>query len=503
MKAILIARVSTEEQREAGNSLPAQVVRLERYCHSKGFLILKTCSFDESAYTDQRDEFDRIIDYILAQKEKIAVCCDKVDRISRNIFDTRISKLYEKALRDELELHFISDGQIITSRISAAEKFQFSINLGLAKYYSDAISDNVKRAQEQKIRMGDWLFKAPYGYKNITKPDGKADIVVDEYMAAIIKKIFDWYATKAYSTDLISQKLKTDYNLDWGKGYVARILSNPFYHGEMIVKGKLYPHRYPPLVSKALFDEVAQVKAGFNKKPIKFAGLPYMYRGLFRCADCGLAITPEKHKGHVYYHCTQHKGKHGAKWVREEVITEQLGQIFKKIQMPEAVIEQITNTLSSTHRDKIEFHNMHLDKLTQEQKMVTKMMDNLYWDKLKGKIAEIEYDRHYQKLREQMASVNASIERLQNAENNYFITAKYLLELSRRAYDLFIGSEIEEKRQLMKLVFQNLRLEGELVRFDALKPFDLILNSADGNQWWAHQGSNLGPLGYEPIALTD
>jgi len=29
MKAILIARVSTEEQREAGNSLPAQVLGLK------------------------------------------------------------------------------------------------------------------------------------------------------------------------------------------------------------------------------------------------------------------------------------------------------------------------------------------------------------------------------------------------------------------------------------------------------------------------------------------
>lgn len=37
MKAILIARVSTEEQRDAGNSLPAQVARLERYCQSKGY----------------------------------------------------------------------------------------------------------------------------------------------------------------------------------------------------------------------------------------------------------------------------------------------------------------------------------------------------------------------------------------------------------------------------------------------------------------------------------
>lgn len=39
MKAILIARVSTEEQKEADNSLPAQVARLEKYCQNKGFTI--------------------------------------------------------------------------------------------------------------------------------------------------------------------------------------------------------------------------------------------------------------------------------------------------------------------------------------------------------------------------------------------------------------------------------------------------------------------------------
>ncbi len=78
MKAILIARVSTEEQREAGNSLPAQVARLERYCQNKGFEILQICSFDESAYKDQRDEFDNIIDFILEQKKKVVVCCDLI-----------------------------------------------------------------------------------------------------------------------------------------------------------------------------------------------------------------------------------------------------------------------------------------------------------------------------------------------------------------------------------------------------------------------------------------
>ncbi len=479
----LIARVVPATDREADNSLPAQVVRLERYCQNKNFTILQICSFDESAYTDQRDEFDRIIDFILEQQEKVAVCCDKVDRLSRNVFDKRIAILYEKALSDEIELHFVSDGQVINSRISAVEKFQFSISLGLAKYYSDAISDNVKRAQEQKLRKGEWLAKAPYGYKNITKPDGTNDVIVDEYNAQIIKKVFELYATSAFSMELLSRKLKKDYGIRWPKGYLAKALNNPFYHGTMVVKGKKYPHKYPPIISKALFDKVQEIKDCFRKKPFKYAGMPYIYRGLIRCADCGMAITPEKHKGFVYYHCTQYRGKHNAPWFREEAITEQLNHVFKNLQMPKKVLEQIVTTFDTVHKDKIEFHNNQFEKLTKEQKTISKMLDNLYLDKLKGRITESEYDRFYQSLRGQITDINTSLERLQEAEDNYYITAKYLLDLSNRAFELFQRSEVEEKRILIKLVLQNLQIKGENIVWEAHKPFDLILNCTDRILW--------------------
>lgn len=64
MKAIILARVSTEEQKEAGNSLPAQIHRLEEYCKRKSFIIDKIFSFDESAYKQKRDEFDKALDYV-------------------------------------------------------------------------------------------------------------------------------------------------------------------------------------------------------------------------------------------------------------------------------------------------------------------------------------------------------------------------------------------------------------------------------------------------------
>lgn len=155
MKAILVARVSTEEQREANNSLPAQMSRMEDYCRRYNFEILERFSFDESAYKEKRDEFDKILAYIDAQTEKIVVCFDKVDRLSRDIFDKRIPILYNKAIDGHIELHFVSDGQVIHKDISAGDKFMFGTKLGLSKYFSDAISDNVRRAFEHKRRNGE------------------------------------------------------------------------------------------------------------------------------------------------------------------------------------------------------------------------------------------------------------------------------------------------------------------------------------------------------------
>jgi len=48
--------------------------------------------------------------------------------------------------------------------------------------------------------------------------------------------------------------------------------------------------------------------------------------------------------------------------------------------------------------------------------------------------------------------------------DEYYMTVNYLVELTKRAYELFVGSEVEEKRQLIKLVLSNLTLDYKIVR---------------------------------------
>src|SRR3989344_2444617 len=202
MKAIIVARVSTEEQREANNSLPAQLNRMQDYCERNDYVVIETFSFDESAYKTKRDEFDTIIKRIedcIQKKEKVAVCFDKVDRLSRNIFDKRVALLYEKAVSNEIELHFVSDSQVINDKMNAGDKFAFGMKLGLSKYYSDAISDNVKRAFEQKRRNHEWTGGVRLGYLNVPLDEEKRlrkDIIIDPERAHLVQKIFELYATR-------------------------------------------------------------------------------------------------------------------------------------------------------------------------------------------------------------------------------------------------------------------------------------------------------------------
>lgn len=499
MKAVIVARVSTEEQKEAGNSLPAQIARLERYCNGKGFDIFKKFSFDESAYKNLREDFDEILDFVLKQKEVIAVCFDKVDRLSRNVFDKRVSLLYEKAIRDEIELHFVSDNQIVNSKISAVEKFQFGISLGLAKYYSDAISDNVKRATEQMLRKGEWTTKAPIGYLNIELDENKKWIEPDAERADLVIKLFEWYATAIYSMEMLRRKAASEgltNNTKLGKpltkSQVAHILQNPFYYGEMKHKGKLYPHKYKPLISKELFDKVQEVKQNWHKKPFAYAGKFFLYRGLLCCANCGLRITFELKKGrYIYGHCTNFYGNCPNNiWVREEDINEQVEMLLKDLSISQEVLEELVKELRENHKAKSEYHERTMDNLKTDYDRMENRIDKMYEDLLDGSITQEKYDTLLEKYKRIQADVLIQMEEHSNADESYHIEAGKLLELAQKAYKLFEISEAKQKRELLSYLLQNSKMDGKKLIPSLKMPFDAILTANKTKDWLGDRDSN-------------
>lgn len=82
------------------------------------------------------------------------------------------------------------------------------MSLGLAKYYSDAISDNVKRAFEQRRRKGLRTSGRKNGNIHIEDENGSKNIITDPEKAHLITRLFELYSTGNYSLDALVKKVK-------------------------------------------------------------------------------------------------------------------------------------------------------------------------------------------------------------------------------------------------------------------------------------------------------
>lgn len=490
MRAYLLARVSTDDQKDA---LPAQTYRLTEYAKRRGYEY-QLAELRESAYKGNRDAFKQVIEKIKALKEPAIVVFDKIDRYTRDSSSEEVRALQALYRAGKIELHFPSDNLFIHKDSPATDLLRLGMGIVVAQYYSDAISDNVKRRFEQKLRDGEWIGMAPIGYKNTVDDKGKKWIEIDAWRAEAVREAFKLYASGTSSLREISKKWRTDYKINANSSKLDQVLKNPFYYGEMRVKSQLYPHKYDTIISHELFLDTEKVRNGYKVKKHRWGGLPYAYRGLINCADCGCRITFEKKKSkYIYGHCTQSKGKHNAQYISEEKLTSQLAEMFKSIEIPVFAYIQVSEALRVSHEDKKRMRETTLARLDAEIEKYQTRMEKVYEDYLDEKIPEALYQRKFDEFREAQKSLQNKRLNIEQIEDDYYGTVNHLLRLSKNATKLFAKANPEQKRSLISIVLSNLQLDGEQLRWELKKPFDTMAFCSVSGNWLPESDSNRQP----------
>ncbi len=480
MRAYLLARVSTDDQKDA---LPAQSYRLTEYAKRRGYEYELT-ELRESAYKGNRDTFRIVVEQIKSLGEPAIVVFETADRYTRDSSSEEVRALQTLYRSGKIELHFPSDNLFIHKDSPATDLLRLGMGIVVAQYYSDAISDNVRRRFEQKLRDGEWIGMAPIGYKNTVSENGKKWIEIDAYKAEAVREAFKMYASGTSSLLEICKRWKQEFNIKAGSSQMDLVLKNPFYYGEMRVKGQLYPHKYDTIISHELFLGAKNVRNGCKVKKHRWGGLPYAYRGLISCADCGCRITFEKKKAkYVYGHCTQFKGKHKAQYVSEENLTNQLAKLFKTIQIPAFAYEQVSGALRASHEDKKRMRDTTLATLDAEIEKYQRRMEKVYEDYLDEKIPEALYQRKFDEFRKAQKSVQNKRINIEQIEDDYYGTVNHLLKLSKNATKLFEKANIEQKRSLINIVLSNLQLDGKELRWELKKPFDTMAFCTVSGNW--------------------
>lgn len=495
-KAIILARVSTKEQEATGLSLEKiQIPQMRQYAVDNGFEIVKEFVFQETANQKLRKKFDEMICYIKAQKGIGAIIAYRVDRMTRNYRDAvEMDKL---RIEHGKELHFVNDRLVLTENSYGRDIQDWDLKVFLAKQHINRCQEDSHTTIMSKLKSGEQYGRAPFGYRNTRDEKGKTTVKIDHFEAGIVKKIFDLYTTGTHSYLSIAEKLTKEYpSLKLKKRKVECIIKNPYYYGEREYKGVLHPHIYTPIIEKEIFEMATDIREGRtkSKKKGKLFGKTGLYRGLIYCAECGCTYSPSKNRhkklgrqvqSECYYYCTNAKGKHKSKpkGTNDDELTKELAKKFKTMQIPKQDLENLTKSLRESHEGKKEFTKTEKEHCRRQIDLYQNRIEKAYEDKLDGSITTEQYDILRTRWLKKIKEYEDKLERISKADKEYYITASYLLELASRSYEIFIGSEPEQKREIIALTLQNLKIKDGKLLTDWQKPFDSIFISTERHKW--------------------
>ena len=93
------------------------------------------------------------------------------------------------------------------------------------------------------------------------------------------------------------------------------------------------------------------------------------------------------------------------------------------------------------------------------------------------------YDKKRREYEQKQTNILKAMQKHSDAHKDFHITASVVLDLAKRAYDIFEKATIQEKRQLIDFVFQNCTLHNKKLNYKLKSPFDIIVDSANCTEW--------------------
>ena len=494
VKAFMIARVSDPSQISA---LPAQELRLKNYAKELG-LDAEMYSFDETAYKEDRQKFQKIVEKIYNNKNFCIVVFDKIDRFTRDS-SSEIVRLFKEAVREgRLEMHFPSDGLIYHRDSPAFEASRLGMGMVYGEYYSMAIRDNVKRKIEQKLHDGEYPEKAPLGYTNVRIKD-KNEIIIDKMREPFIRRAFE-LRLSGKSIDEITQELRdmgltsnTKNPKPVSASSIANLFTNKFYYGVMTFRGKDYPHKYDTYITKNDYDEIRRIsQQNYTQKFQKKTHYEFAFKGILKCGVCGCSMSSYYQKGRVYMRCSNAKGKCPNN-ASEIDVMEQITPAITGLSLNESLAEQILAEINKDHDKAKELKEKRANILRNEYRRLSQRKGMLYDDRLDGRITVDEYDKLAEKTDNRMCEIDAELIGLEQPDESDEMTISNLLNLAKNADELFKSSKPAVKNQILRLLVSNLEIKQKRLSFNLLEPFNIIKKMDSRPIWLPGLGSNQQP----------
>ena len=448
-------RVSTQRQGE-GVSLEAQRTAIEHCAQQRGLIITEWFEELETASKSGRPIFNNMIGR-LKRHHAEGLVVHKLDRSARNLRDwSTVSELIDHGIEFHIAtepIDFSTRGGRMTADFLAVIAADFSRNQ----------RDETKKGLTGRLLQGLFPFKAPLGYLDQGK--GKPKIPCPE-RAPMVKAMYELYQTGEYSLkslkiEMERRGLRNHSGSPLSLHGVEKILSNPFYHGQILIArtGETFAGIHEPLVSLNAFKKVQAIKS--KRCGPKVSQHRHVFMGLFRCASCGGPLVPERQRKNVYYRC--HKQTCAMTTLREDRLNEAIRQELNRLQLtPKSIEKMQANWQAGSILDDLNARRRSVAaKIEDRQSKISRLADLL----IDRSIDQMTYETKKKELGFELSQFQGQLDDLPDPKDirqerdAYISTMKGLVS----TYDM---GNTTERRLLLRNTFSNRCADQHRVRLE-------------------------------------
>lgn len=541
--AVCYLRVSTREQAHKGGtdegfSIPAQRDAVHRKAEQLGATIIEEfVDAGASAKSADRPDLMRMVKYV--KQHKVAYCIvHKIDRLARN-------------RADDVTIHLALQ-QAGVLLVSATENIDetpsgmllHGIMSTIAEFYSRNLATEVAKGMTQKAINGGTNGKAPIGYRNIRLRDDQGrenrTIELDPDRAPLIEWAFKAYASGNWTVsqlhdELTSRGLTTlptpkRPSKPLAVSSVHRLLTNPYYKGDVVYRGTRYKGNHPALVPAEVWYQVQAVLTAHKSAAEATQIHDHYLKGTIHCGQCGsrLIVSNAKNrhgKVYCYFVCA---GRHSKRTTctRQAILIEDVEHLIKdyytRVQITPAQQEALSgmlhhefDRLTATETDELNRLTANRDRLEQEQ---DRLMQAHYAGAVPLPVLKREQDRI-------LAELDTTNRRIDAHHGDYADARAHLddaLNLLTNCADVYARCDNANRRLCNQAFFTKIYIdEDDQLRVENNRPFEMLLDpqiNANALTWAQDsnkartetiddgKGSSLvrgvGPAGIEPTTST-
>ena len=441
VRAVIYARYSSSGQRE--ESIEGQLRDCYDYANKNGLNVIgEYIDKALSGKTDKRPDFQRMLRDSDRGHFEVVITW-KMDRFARSRYDSAFykAKLKMNGVKILYAKEMIPDGPegIILE----------SVMEGYAEYYSENLSQNVRRGMYDSALELKTLGRVVIGYRKGS--DGRYEI--DPGQAAVVVRIFEEYSKGERAKDIYKRLNDEGYRTSRGglfnKNSLRRILQNEKYIGVYEYEDIRVEDGIPPIVSKELFRKVQAMIEKNSKSPARIPHRFLLTTKIF-CGHCGEPMTGDGGTSHTgatydYYTCNSRKYKKGcdkkreAKEQIEHLVVEELVRLVNDDAFIDMVADKVVE-FQERERDCSALNALEAKKKETERKiknLLAAIEDGISTPSTKSRLVELEAER---------AAIDRGIAR-ENIAEPKFTKEAISLSLSR-----FQNGDLEDENFRMGLV---------------------------------------------------